>query len=64
MNEDTVLIVDGVRQTELHRFAVRWVAVLDKPPEAVLYHDGRRVVSAWQLVMEVSRGKDGFGRSA
>ncbi len=63
-DSETVLIVDGVRQTSLAGFTLRWVDELDKPPEAVLYHDGRRVVSDWQLVMEVNRGLDKFGRSA
>jgi hypothetical protein len=59
-NDASELAIDGVPQTEWHRFAVRWL--LDGT--LILYRDGKRVTKAWSLSLTVQSPADEHGGNA
>ncbi len=57
------LMVDEERQTDLHRFVIRWTAS-DAGPTPVLYCDGKRVTKSWRLALSADAGEDEHGGNA
>jgi hypothetical protein len=55
----------GGRPEELSaRYCLRWVDRPGAGPGPVLYRDGKRVVQAWSLTLQVCQGPDPCGGNA
>ena len=59
-----VLLVDGVLQTDLERYVLRFVINEDSTRAGVLYRDGKRVTRPWRFIFDEDHHEDTQGASA
>lgn len=58
------LLIEGRSEELTARYSLRWVDTAEGVADPVLYRDGRRVVQAWSLRLQVTRSADPHGGNA